>query len=98
MPILVNNNTRLLVQGITGTTGRLFAERMVAGGTPIVGGVTQTNPPCTQATPCTWATLMSDYPNARINPSVSGTPGLFLNDVRHAGAWDRDTLLHRLSP
>ena len=31
---------RNLVQGITGTTGRLFAERMAAGGTPIVGGVT----------------------------------------------------------
>ncbi len=45
---------------------------------PIVGGVAEANPPCTQSTPCTWSTLMSDYPNARINPSVSGTPGLFL--------------------
>lgn len=40
MSILVNAKTRILVQGITGTTGRLFAERMKAGGTPIVGGVT----------------------------------------------------------
>jgi succinyl-CoA synthetase alpha subunit len=40
MSILVNANTRILIQGITGTTGRLFAERMKAGGTPIVGGVT----------------------------------------------------------
>jgi succinyl-CoA synthetase alpha subunit len=40
MSILVNGKTRILVQGITGTTGRLFAERMKAGGTPIVGGVT----------------------------------------------------------
>ena len=40
MTILVDANTRLIVQGITGTTCRLFAERMVAGGTPIVGGVT----------------------------------------------------------
>jgi len=40
MSILVNSKTRILVQGITGTTGRLFAERMKAGGTPIVGGVT----------------------------------------------------------
>jgi protein-disulfide isomerase len=29
---------------------------------------------------------------------VYGTPGLFLNEVRHAGAWDRDTLLQKLSP
>lgn len=40
MSILVNARTRILVQGITGTTGRLFAERMKAGGTPVVGGVT----------------------------------------------------------
>lgn len=40
MTVLVDANTRILVQGITGQTGRLFAERMVAGGTPIVGGVT----------------------------------------------------------
>jgi hypothetical protein len=45
---------------------------------PIVGGVAQANPPCAQATPCTWATLMSDYPHARILPSVNSVPGLFL--------------------
>jgi succinyl-CoA synthetase alpha subunit len=38
--ILVDSTSKILVQGITGQTGRLFAERMVAGGTPIVGGVT----------------------------------------------------------
>jgi hypothetical protein len=45
---------------------------------PIVGGVTQTNPPCTQTTYCTWSQLMTDYPNARIRPTVSSVPGLFL--------------------
>jgi succinyl-CoA synthetase alpha subunit len=39
MSILVGAETRLLIQGITGRTGRLFAERMTAGGTPVVGGV-----------------------------------------------------------
>jgi succinyl-CoA synthetase alpha subunit len=38
--ILVNEKSRILIQGITGQTGRLFAEKMVAHGTPIVGGVT----------------------------------------------------------
>jgi succinyl-CoA synthetase alpha subunit len=38
--ILVGSKSKILVQGITGQTGRLFAERMVAGGTPLVGGVT----------------------------------------------------------
>ena len=32
-----------------------------------------------------------------VENGVYGTPGLFLNDVRHAGVWDRDTLLHYLS-
>ena len=30
MSILVGADSRILVQGITGTTGRLFAEKMVA--------------------------------------------------------------------
>ena len=40
MAILVGSDSRILVQGITGTTGRLFAEKMAAHGTPLVGGVT----------------------------------------------------------
>jgi succinyl-CoA synthetase alpha subunit len=40
MSILVGSDSRILVQGITGTTGRLFAEKMAAHGTPLVGGVT----------------------------------------------------------
>jgi succinyl-CoA synthetase alpha subunit len=38
--ILVGAESRILVQGVTGQTGRLFAERMRQGGTPVVGGVT----------------------------------------------------------
>jgi hypothetical protein len=45
---------------------------------PIVGGVAQANPPCDQTTFCTWATLMANYPNARIRPTVSGVPGALL--------------------
>jgi hypothetical protein len=50
---------------------------------PIVGDVTQTNPPCDQTTFCTWATLMADYPNARVRPTVSSVPGALL--VRAGG-------------
>lgn len=38
--ILVDEKSRIIIQGITGQTGRLFAEKMVAHGTPLVGGVT----------------------------------------------------------
>ncbi len=40
MSILVNMNTRLIVQGITGREGMFHAEQMIAYGTNVVGGVT----------------------------------------------------------
>ncbi|MXY60059.1 MAG: succinate--CoA ligase subunit alpha, partial [Chloroflexi bacterium] len=40
MSILVNENTRLLVQGITGREGSFHAERCMAYGTNLVAGVT----------------------------------------------------------
>ncbi len=40
MSILVNRNTRLLVQGITGTEGLFHTGKMVAYGTNVVAGVT----------------------------------------------------------
>jgi len=40
MSILVNKNTRLIVQGITGTQGRFHTQKMLEYGTSIVAGVT----------------------------------------------------------
>ncbi|MDH7490769.1 MAG: succinate--CoA ligase subunit alpha, partial [Anaerolineae bacterium] len=40
MSILVDKNTRLLVQGITGNEGLFHTEQMLAYGTNIVAGVT----------------------------------------------------------
>lgn len=40
MAILVDADTRILIQGITGRIGAAFAARMLRHGTPIVGGVT----------------------------------------------------------
>ena len=40
MSILIDETTRLLVQGITGSQGRFHTEQMLAYGTKIVGGVT----------------------------------------------------------
>ena len=40
MSILVDADTRVLIQGITGRTGQLYAERMLVGGTRLVAGVT----------------------------------------------------------
>ena len=40
MSILINNNTRLLVQGITGRDGSFHARQMLDYGTNVVAGVT----------------------------------------------------------
>lgn len=40
MSILVNKNTKVLVQGITGTHGAFHTEKMLEYGTKVVGGVT----------------------------------------------------------
>src|SRR5690606_41286629 len=40
LSILVNNKTRLLVQGITGREGSFHTKQMLAYGTQVVGGVT----------------------------------------------------------
>ena len=40
MSILVDKNTRLLVQGITGREGSFHTTQMIEYGTNVVGGVT----------------------------------------------------------
>ena len=40
MSILVNKNTKLIVQGITGSAGKFHAKQMLEYGTKVVGGVT----------------------------------------------------------
>lgn len=40
MSILVDENTRLICQGITGAAGKFHSEQMIAYGTNLVGGVT----------------------------------------------------------
>lgn len=39
MSILIDKDSRILIQGITGSTGRSYAERMIANHTPLVGGI-----------------------------------------------------------
>ena len=40
MSILVNKNSKILVQGFTGSEGTFHSKQMIAYGTNIVGGIT----------------------------------------------------------
>lgn len=55
---------------MTGAAGWYSSASDASAYRPIVGGVTQANPPCNQTTFCTWATVLSNYPNARILPGT----------------------------
>lgn len=55
---------------MTGGAGWYSSASGTSSYRPIVGNATQANPPCTQASFCTWSTVMANYPNARIRPST----------------------------
>ncbi len=81
MSILVNKNSRLLVQGITGREGAFHTEQMVAYGTPVVAGVTPGRAGQTVAGVPVFDTVQQAVNETRADTSIIYVPARFAPDA-----------------
>lgn len=81
MSILVDKNTRLVVQGLTGKEGTFHAKQMVEYGTNIVGGVTPGKGGTTHENIPVFNTVADSVREAGANVSVIYVPPAFAADA-----------------
>jgi succinyl-CoA synthetase alpha subunit len=81
MSILVNKNTRLVVQGITGKEGTFHTKQMVEYGTNVVGGVTPGKGGTTHEGIPVFDTVSDSVTKAGANASVIYVPPAFAADA-----------------
>jgi len=81
MSILVTNNTRLVVQGITGSEGTFHTEQMIAYGTKVVAGVTPGKGGQTHLGLPVFNTVAEAAEQAGANASVIFVPPAFAADA-----------------
>jgi succinyl-CoA synthetase alpha subunit len=81
MSILVDENTRLLVQGITGREGMFHAQQAVAYGTKVVAGVTPGKGGTTVDGVPVFNTVQEAVAKTGANASLSFVPPLFAADA-----------------
>lgn len=81
MSILVNSDTRLLVQGFTGNEGTFHSEQMIEYGTPLIGGVTPGKGGQTHLGKPVFNTVRTAVKEAGANASVIFVPPAFAADA-----------------
>ncbi len=81
MSILVDENTRVICQGITGSAGLFHSEQMVEYGTKLVGGVTPGKGGQTAATVPVFNTVVDAVEQTGANASVIYVPPPFAADA-----------------
>lgn len=81
MSILVDKNTRLVVQGLTGKEGTFHAKQMVEYGTNVVGGVTPGKGGTTHENIPVFNTVVDSVREAGANVSVIYVPPAFAADA-----------------
>lgn len=81
MSILVNKNSRIIVQGFTGKEGTFHAEQMIAYGTNVVGGVTPNKGGQTHLDKPIFNTVYDARKSAGANVSIIFVPPAFAADA-----------------
>ncbi len=86
MSVLIDKNTRLIVQGITGRDGAFHTQQMIAYGTKVVAGVTPGKGGTTMHDVPVFDTVAEAVEKTKANASVIYVPAPFAADAIHEAA------------
>lgn len=81
MSVLVNTNSKIIVQGFTGSEGTFHSEQMIEYGTNIVGGVTPGKGGQTHLNKPVYNTVADAVKDAQANTSIIFVPPAFAADA-----------------